>query len=657
MRCNVKSLISNIAKKFELHVNDTNNDSRLLNNINVYNTLSADGFRLSDYVNDWGIESIYCYIDSDEWNHISAVVASINNDAGMLKRIEGWVSDSAKSLAFPREVWLGRLHTKNLEDIKTTLKPGKRVLILGNESEELLQVIKESGLIVWKFNHFVTSALNYHCFNKYLIKKYRETPNMTVICCTLPQFPTGTLSSNEQRILNEGIHATKVLHRLMRGESLLNTTLAYSDTLYSKEDVISMLSIPPSSIDRSGRLRFEDYSSCHVNSEGGRRVNPIKAIGSKRKMYIFGGCRTMGYGSPDNKTPAAFLQEILNKNEIEIEVQNWAYLLSRRYRLAGKIIESMPILPGDFLLITNGYIKAELKRFNIDYIDIDLSKALNRPHNYGETIIDKSLHYTEGGNRAIADGIFSTLNKLKLLHESDYEQKRSAFFKARKNSLARIYADEEIPFGAPFFDFLNSLEKERVRVGSIVMNCNPFTLGHRYLIEHASLQVDHLYIFVVEEDRSFFKFEDRFKLVKNGVSDLRNVSVIPSGKFIISSITFSDYFGKADLQDKTIDPSGDVELFAKYIAPRLNISVRFAGEEPLDQITKQYNDAMARILPEYGIEFCVIDRKEHDKSVISASRVRKLLETNNWREISKLVPSTTLDFLKHEWQQCREFIV
>ena len=63
------------------------------------------------------------------------------------------------------------------------------------------------------------------------------------------------------------------------------------------------------------------------------------------------------------------------------------------------------------------------------------------------------------------------------------------------------------------------------------MNCNPFTLGHRYLIEQASEKVDHLYVFVVEEDKSFFPFSDRIGLVKKGTADLKNITVKPSGKY------------------------------------------------------------------------------------------------------------------------------
>lgn len=194
----------------------------------------------------------------------------------------------------------------------------------------------------------------------------------------------------------------------------------------------------------------------------------------------------------------------------------------------------------------------------------------------------------------------------------------------------------------------NSIKKRPI-VGSIVMNCNPFTLGHQYLIEYAASQVDYLYIFVVEEDKSFFLFKDRLELVKKGTGHLDNVKVLPSGKFIISSNTFSEYFDKANLKGTQIDTSLDVETFATQIAPTLDISVRFVGQEPLDPITNQYNMSMKELLPKYGIELREIPRKESGNSVISASRVRRYLKEKRWNEIKEIVPITTYEFLKEKY--------
>ena len=169
-------------------------------------------------------------------------------------------------------------------------------------------------------------------------------------------------------------------------------------------------------------------------------------------------------------------------------------------------------------------------------------------------------------------------------------------------------------------------------------------------VEYAASRVRHLFIFVVQEDRSFFPFKDRFELVKAGTADLPNVTVLPSGEFIISALTFSGYFQKSSIQDRIIDPSLDVELFAKEIAPALGITIRFAGEEPLDTITRQYNLTMQTILPQHNVDFEVIPRLEKGGDVISASRVRNLLKAQDFKSIATLVPKTTLIYLDKKFK-------
>ncbi len=178
------------------------------------------------------------------------------------------------------------------------------------------------------------------------------------------------------------------------------------------------------------------------------------------------------------------------------------------------------------------------------------------------------------------------------------------------------------------------------------MNCNPFTLGHQYLAEYAAAQVARLYVFVVEEDKSEFPFADRIELVKQGLSHLPNAEVLPSGKFIISQTTFSGYFNKAQLQDVAVDSSQDVEIFGREIAPTLGITIRFAGSEPKDNVTRQYNETMRAILPRYGVEFREIPRKEFDSEPISASSVREALKVGDFDKIKNLVPAATLLYLR-----------
>jgi citrate lyase synthetase len=138
-------------------------------------------------------------------------------------------------------------------------------------------------------------------------------------------------------------------------------------------------------------------------------------------------------------------------------------------------------------------------------------------------------------------------------------------------------------------------------------------------------------------------------LVQEGTNDLKNVVVLPSGQFMISSSTLPGYFKKEELAERKLDASTDLLIFAQ-IAEQLGITKRFAGEEPIDQFTRQYNENMARVLPKYGIAFVEIPRKENDARVISASWVREALKTQNWSEIANLVPPSTYQYLQGKWR-------
>jgi citrate lyase synthetase len=185
-------------------------------------------------------------------------------------------------------------------------------------------------------------------------------------------------------------------------------------------------------------------------------------------------------------------------------------------------------------------------------------------------------------------------------------------------------------------------------VGSVAVNCNPITKGHLHLLEHASRSVDKLFIFVIEEDKSFFKFEDRLHLVAESTKHLENVTVLRGGKFICTELTYPDYFDK-DTTEAKADASMEAWFFCEYIAKTLNITKIFLGDEPKCMITKQYNEKMQELLPEYGIEVDIIDRIATNGDVISASKVRKLLEVGDFDGIAQIVPEPTLLFLQENY--------
>jgi [citrate (pro-3S)-lyase] ligase len=181
--------------------------------------------------------------------------------------------------------------------------------------------------------------------------------------------------------------------------------------------------------------------------------------------------------------------------------------------------------------------------------------------------------------------------------------------------------------------------------GAVVVNCNPFTNGHRYLLETAASQVDTLYVFVVKEDRSIFPFDIRYRLVKEGVRDLGNAVVLDTSRYIVSGATFPTYFLKKDDPVARIQMELDATLFASRIAPFFGITRRFVGSEPNCKLTCGYNETMQRILPLYGIELTVIERKQASSGAISASRVRELLARDDLSRLAECVPASTLAFL------------
>ena len=177
--------------------------------------------------------------------------------------------------------------------------------------------------------------------------------------------------------------------------------------------------------------------------------------------------------------------------------------------------------------------------------------------------------------------------------------------------------------------------------GVVVMNCNPFTLGHRYLIEQAAKQVERLFVMVVREDCSLFAYAERKAMVEQGVAHLKNVTVIDGSEYAISQATFPTYFLKRLDDAADTQMLLDLDLFRRHIAPALGTTVRFVGTEPTDRLTRRYNQLMHEVLADVR----EIVRLEKEGNAVSASRVRKAMEQGDMSTIRQLVPPTTLPYI------------
>ena len=390
------------------------------------------------------------------------------------------------------------------------------------------------------------------------------------------------------------------------------------------------------------KIKYIDFINEYCVVIDGIRQTFYQPDNAQNDIWFVGTSVSSGAGSVvDEHTIESFLQKIINeKLGGAYRVNNVVLPSGDHFGHMAKITLSLPIKDGDIVIFSDDYGDVFNNPLFVTRPLIEMASILDnrpvfqRPHDLGEIYIDL-VHMNPRGYQKYAESIYTHLFDQGILENEAIQD-------TDNNDLDIDGINDGLK---AYVDSLKQYRKDGNN-GCIVMNCNPFTLGHRYLIEYASKQVDNLYIFVVEEDKSIFPFKDRFELVRQGIADLKNVIVIPSGRYIISAITFKAYFEKGEKQDVVVDTSQDLDIFGKYIAPALDLKVRFAGQEPLDNITRQYNNSMQIKLPQYGIKFVEIPRREWSGEVISASRVRKLLEISDFDTIAKIVPETTLAYLK-----------
>lgn len=463
-----------------------------------------------------------------------------------------------------------------------------------------------------------------------------------------------TYSPSAQRRMQKELSFPKMYENIDAYEDDLKEIFG---ELYSKEYVEKIGRIPQV-IQKGDGYCHEDCASEYINVIQGKRVTCYQPEKCKRTLHIYGRCGAFGYAVEDKYTLPSQIQLWLKKKGIDdIKVVNhglWGG--SDEYIDHNFLNECIGMKEGDIVLFYRMHLDKRLLKHWED-IGVWYHEITHDWHKREEAkwcFYDKPGHMNHIGYSIAAELIVDDL----ISHDFSCRPVDDKFIKELKpNHLKKYLKNRHNPeFYKEIEQYTENILKDNplpsadAVCGSIVMNCNPFTKGHRYLIEHAASQVDRLYVFVVEEDKSFFKFNDRFEMVRQGSADLKNVVVVPSGKFIISALTFPEYFMKDYVKEKNFDVTTDLEIFCEYIAAPLNIKKRFAGEEPFDPVTSNYNENMRKILPQYGMEFCEIPRLSIDNErIINATEVRRLLKEGELDAIKEYVPETTIQILKEKY--------
>ncbi|WP_312951932.1 [citrate (pro-3S)-lyase] ligase [Superficieibacter sp.] len=246
-------------------------------------------------------------------------------------------------------------------------------------------------------------------------------------------------------------------------------------------------------------------------------------------------------------------------------------------------------------------------------------------------------------NVALARGHFHLFLCTRPCNEARFQQ--SGFWPVARSGNNAVLM-ENTPQGIE--RYCRSLHRHRhegARTGAIVMNANPFTLGHRHLVEQAARQCDWLHLFVVREDASFFPFRARLNMVRAGVAHLPNVTVHEGSQYIISRATFPAYFLKESGRVQQAWSEIDVLIFRDFIAPALGVTHRFVGSEPFCDVTRQYNQTLHALLTP-RIAVIELPRIKVSGHPVSASEVRRLLKTEQFSRIREIVPESTFAHLE-----------
>lgn len=394
--------------------------------------------------------------------------------------------------------------------------------------------------------------------------------------------------------------------------------------------------------EKRGMKQFASSGIQHyITFDRGRRDVINKNQHAARKLYIAGPCTVFGRYVADNQTIEYYLQQLINEDRQSWQVVNFGSF-GMGYEFQYLLTEYMSDDDVVVILTQNSSLTAYMKTHQrVQYIgDLsDIYKDIDCPTSY---ILDTFRHVNYKISKMIAEYLYFHIKPYIIGYEKNITAKTHF-------PVQDYFISWDIMEYYKEFALENNLYGVVGKTGAIVMNCNPFTKGHRHLAEYASAKVDTLIIFVVEEDASDFSFDSRIEMVKAGVADLENVRVVPSGKYNISKSTFAQYFEKDKQIDEIESMEYDVTIFCEVIANIMNISCRFAGEEPADIVTRRYNETMKVVLPKYGLEFIEIPRlviEKNDKEYISASKVRECIKNGNWDKAAEYLPNTTVDYLK-----------
>ncbi len=370
----------------------------------------------------------------------------------------------------------------------------------------------------------------------------------------------------------------------------------------------------------------------------GRRLTVGVPHNASQKIHMFGPCAVMGLCVVDEMTICSLLQHFINQERHNAAVCNHglAYGNDKLNDLLSMMDE--PVRNGDCIIWFSAFEKNDLVKLQNKGVPIlEVRECVDGLIDW---FLDNPFHCNAQANFNIAEAIFVNLRKSlrSLSSRNRYSMVDSLKIKLQHNPYA-IMNSKELNAYAKYIEQFKCDEHIKTK-GAVVLNANPCTLGHMYLIKEALQRVDFLYIFLVEECIGNMPYMDREYMLKESLKYNKRVRVIRGGSIMTSEKVFPEYFNKSTEPSK-INLVLTHKVFGKIVGSILGVTYRFFGTEPKDKVTRALNESASEILPKYGIQPIFIERMSIDGKNISANNARDLFYSKQYTDLAKIVPLST----------------
>lgn len=388
-----------------------------------------------------------------------------------------------------------------------------------------------------------------------------------------------------------------------------------------------------------------DSKEQFLNIENGIRCTSNSPSKPQYLIHMYGPCVVYGLCVADSHTIASNLQRFINQTEYAAtKIINHGLSYGKDLLNDLLYIMATPLSSGDSIIWFSGFSEKEIAIFKSLGVTVtSLKDCICGFHNW---FLNNPFHCNAAVNRIYAKEMCKKIMSRKI--KKGFSNKQS-IIDAYKIPLA--YDSDAILHSGQLDKYIQDIARYRIpnqknnKIGCVVLNANPCTKGHIYLVNEALKRVGYLYVFLVQESSLGYSYLDREYMLKQELGGLNNITIIPGGDIFTSAISFPEYFHRST--SCKISPILNHKIFCERIAPTLNIKIRFFGEEPMDKVTYQLNETAKSYYPNYGIEVCILPRLKYGSKYISAKDVREYIRAKDYEHLFPLLGLPTFNYIKN----------